>query len=69
MTLVEMSSEATKMIKPVVDITESAASELKGYLAKQGKPMAGLRQIQLAWILLRDVKAFTFRSRRHALTP
>ena len=39
----QMSSEATKMIKPVVDITESAASELKGYLAKQGKPMAGLR--------------------------
>jgi len=38
-----MSSEATKMIKPVVDITEGAASELKGYLAKQGKPMAGLR--------------------------
>ena len=40
---VEMSSEAMKMIKPVVDITENAASELKGYLAKQGKPMAGLR--------------------------
>jgi len=38
-----MSSEATKMIKPVVDITENAASELKGYLEKQGKPMAGLR--------------------------
>ncbi len=38
-----MSSEATKMIKPVVDITENAASELKGYLAKQGKPTAGLR--------------------------
>jgi iron-sulfur cluster assembly protein len=39
-----MSSEATKMIKPVVDITESAASELKGYLEKQGKPAgAGLR--------------------------
>ena len=31
------------MIKPVVDITENAASELKGYLEKQGKPMAGLR--------------------------
>ena len=39
----QMSSEATKMIKPVVDITENAASELKGYLEKQGKPMAGLR--------------------------
>ncbi len=39
----KMSSEATKMIKPVVDITENAASELKGYLEKQGKPMAGLR--------------------------
>jgi iron-sulfur cluster assembly protein len=38
-----MSSETTKMIKPVVDITESAASELKVYLAKQDKPMAGLR--------------------------
>jgi iron-sulfur cluster assembly protein len=39
-----MSSEAaTKMISPVVDITESAASELKGYLEKQGKPTAGLR--------------------------
>jgi iron-sulfur cluster assembly protein len=39
-----MSSEATKMIKPVVDITENAASELKGYLEKQGKPVgAGLR--------------------------
>jgi iron-sulfur cluster assembly protein len=41
--LVEMSSEATKMIKPVVDITENAATELKTYLGKQGKPMAGLR--------------------------
>lgn len=39
-----MSSETTtKVIKPVVDITESAASELKEYLAKQGKPGAGLR--------------------------
>lgn len=38
-----MSSEATKMINPVVDITEKAASELKVYLAKQGKPTAGLR--------------------------
>jgi len=32
-----------KTIKPVVDITEKAASELKTYLAKQGKPAAGLR--------------------------
>jgi iron-sulfur cluster assembly protein len=40
----KMSSEATKMIKPVVDITENAASELKGYLEKQGKTAgAGLR--------------------------
>lgn len=38
-----MSSEAIKIIKPVVDITVNAASELKGYLEKQGKPMAGLR--------------------------
>jgi iron-sulfur cluster assembly protein len=38
-----MSSEATKVIKPVVDITENAASELKGYLEKQGKPLGGLR--------------------------
>lgn len=38
-----MSSEVTKMIKPVVDITENAATELKTYLGKQGKPMAGLR--------------------------
>jgi len=39
----QMSSEATKVIKPVVDITENAASELKGYLEKQGKPLGGLR--------------------------
>jgi iron-sulfur cluster assembly protein len=38
-----MSSETTKVIKPVVDITESAAAELKVYLGKQGKPTAGLR--------------------------
>lgn len=36
-------SQATKEIKPVVDITESAATELKAYLAKQGKPTGGLR--------------------------
>lgn len=30
-------------IKPVIGITESAASELKIYLEKQGKPAAGLR--------------------------
>lgn len=33
----------TKAIQPVLDITESAASELKVYLEKQGKPAAGLR--------------------------
>jgi iron-sulfur cluster assembly accessory protein len=38
-----MSTEAVKTIKPVVDITEQAASELKTYLEKQGKPGAGLR--------------------------
>ena len=39
-----MSSEATKVINPAVDITENAASELKGYLEKQGKQAgAGLR--------------------------
>jgi iron-sulfur cluster assembly protein len=38
-----MATEEPKMIKPVVDITESAASELVSYLAKQGKPAAGLR--------------------------
>lgn len=38
-----MSTEAVKIIKPVVDITEQAASELKTYLEKQGKPGAGLR--------------------------
>jgi iron-sulfur cluster assembly protein len=38
-----MSSETVKTINPVVDITETAASELKLYLAKQGKPLAGLR--------------------------
>jgi iron-sulfur cluster assembly protein len=37
-----MSSEA-KVIQPVVDITEGAAAELITYLAKQGKPAAGLR--------------------------
>jgi iron-sulfur cluster assembly protein len=36
-------SETAKVIQPVVDITESAASELKVYLEKQGKPGAGLR--------------------------
>jgi len=36
-------SQQTKEIKPVVDITESAAAELKVYLEKQGKPGAGLR--------------------------
>jgi iron-sulfur cluster assembly accessory protein len=30
-------------IKPVIDITESAASELKIYLEKQGKATGGLR--------------------------
>lgn len=38
-----MTVEAAKEIKPVIDITEAAASELKTYLAKQGKPTAGLR--------------------------
>lgn len=38
-----MSTESAKTIKPVVDITEDAALELKSYLSKQGKPMAGLR--------------------------
>ena len=37
-----MSSEV-KTIRPVVDITENAAIELRAYLAKQGKPEAGLR--------------------------
>lgn len=32
-----------KAIKPVVEITEKAAVELMAYLAKQGKPNAGLR--------------------------
>ena len=36
-------SQQTKEIKPVVDITESAAVELISYLDKQGKPGAGLR--------------------------
>ena len=36
-------SQAVKEIKPVVDITEAAAEELKLYLEKQGKPGAGLR--------------------------
>jgi len=36
-------SETVKAIQPVVDITEKAASELKVYLEKQGKPAAGLR--------------------------
>jgi iron-sulfur cluster assembly accessory protein len=36
-------SQATKEIKPVVDITESAAAELKAYLEKQGKSGGGLR--------------------------
>ena len=38
-----MQSEAAKTISPVVDITENAAAELKGYLLRQGKPSAGLR--------------------------
>jgi len=38
-----MSEATTSTIKPVVDITERAASELKGYLTRQGKPDAGLR--------------------------
>ena len=38
-----MSETTTKTIKPVVDITEKAASELKEYLTRQGKPEAGLR--------------------------
>jgi iron-sulfur cluster assembly protein len=38
-----MSTEAVKTIKPAVDITEHAASELQSYLEKQGKPGAGLR--------------------------
>ncbi len=38
-----MSTESAKAIKPVVDITESAAVELNAYLAKQGKSGAGLR--------------------------
>jgi iron-sulfur cluster assembly accessory protein len=38
-----MSQQQSKEIKPVVDITESAAVELKVYLEKQGKPGAGLR--------------------------
>jgi iron-sulfur cluster assembly protein len=36
-------SQQTKEIKPVVDITESAAAELKVYLDKQGKSAGGLR--------------------------
>lgn len=38
-----MSQSQEKTIKPVVDITENAAAELVSYLAKQGKPNAGLR--------------------------
>ncbi|MDG6977497.1 MAG: iron-sulfur cluster assembly accessory protein [Nitrososphaerota archaeon] len=38
-----MSGEAAKTLQPVLDITENAASELKSYLTKQGKPTAGLR--------------------------
>ena len=38
-----MSQSQEKVIKPVVDITESAAAELVSYLSKQGKPNAGLR--------------------------
>jgi len=30
-------------IKPIVELTESAAGELKNYLARQGKPGAALR--------------------------
>ena len=30
-------------IKPIVQMTETAARELKAYLGKQGKPSAGLR--------------------------
>lgn len=36
-------SQEVKEIKPVVDITENAAAELRIYLEKQGKPTAGLR--------------------------
>jgi len=36
-------SQEVKEIKPVVDITENAASELRAYLEKQGKNNAGLR--------------------------
>ena len=30
-------------IKPIIELTEAAASELKAYLGRQGKPNAGLR--------------------------
>jgi iron-sulfur cluster assembly accessory protein len=36
-------SQETKAIKPLVEITEKAAVELKSYLERQGKPGAGLR--------------------------
>lgn len=38
-----MSAESTKVIRPVVEITERGASELKVYLEKQGKAQGGLR--------------------------
>jgi iron-sulfur cluster assembly accessory protein len=38
-----MATETVKEIKPVVEISEQAASELRVYLEKQGKPGAGLR--------------------------
>jgi iron-sulfur cluster assembly protein len=36
-------SQEVKEIKPVIEITEIAAQELKVYLGKQGKPTGGLR--------------------------
>jgi iron-sulfur cluster assembly protein len=36
-------TQETKVIKPVIEITEKAAVELIGYLEKQGKSNAGLR--------------------------
>src|SRR5580658_10683051 len=36
-------SQEVKAIKPMVEITENAAQELRTYLAKQGKPDGGLR--------------------------
>jgi iron-sulfur cluster assembly protein len=36
-------SQEVKAIKPMVEITETAAQELKSYLVKQGKSEGGLR--------------------------